>query len=146
MTEHTPDLLPCPFCGGDAEIERLGTTRLSTIYQCTDCGCSLETGEEWGHGDGWNRRAPDLLAENTRLLTLLKDITQGDVIIGGSGRDASLLAENTRLGEVNAGLVAVLREARDLLLERTQGSPARSAAHNARLVIDAALRAAEEGA
>jgi len=36
-------------------------------------------------------------------------------------------------------LEAALRDARDLLLERVQGSPARSAAHNARLVIDAAL-------
>lgn len=23
MTEHTPDLLPCPFCGGEAEIATL---------------------------------------------------------------------------------------------------------------------------
>lgn len=49
-------LLPCPFCGGEAEIERLGTSRSSTIYTCTDCGCSLETGEEWNHGSGWNQR------------------------------------------------------------------------------------------
>jgi len=51
-------LLPCPFCGDEAEIERCGDRRRSTIYQCTSCGCSLETGEEWDHGAGWNTRAP----------------------------------------------------------------------------------------
>jgi len=50
-------LLPCPFCGSEAEIERYGDRRRSTIYQCTSCSCSLETGEEWGHGRQWNERA-----------------------------------------------------------------------------------------
>jgi hypothetical protein len=49
-------LLPCPFCGGEAEIERYGTHRYSTKYQCTECGCELETGEEWDHGKRWNER------------------------------------------------------------------------------------------
>lgn len=51
-------LLPCPFCGGSAHIERVGDRSKSTIYQCDDCCCSLETGEEWDHGRAWNRRAP----------------------------------------------------------------------------------------
>lgn len=51
------ELLPCPFCGNDAEIERYGTSKVSTIYVCTSCGCSLETGEEWDHGRMWNERA-----------------------------------------------------------------------------------------
>jgi len=49
-------LLPCPFCGASASIERLGDRSRSTIYQCDSCSCSLETGEEWGHGSDWNRR------------------------------------------------------------------------------------------
>lgn len=51
------ELLPCPFCGSEAEIERIGNHRQSTIYQCTSCSCSLETGEEWDHGRRWNTRA-----------------------------------------------------------------------------------------
>jgi Lar family restriction alleviation protein len=50
-------LLPCPFCGSEAEIERYGDHRQSTIYACTNCGCRLETGEEWDHGCDWNRRS-----------------------------------------------------------------------------------------
>lgn len=50
---------PCPFCGGEAEIERLGDHRRSTIYACCNCGCRLETGEEWGHGADWNKRATE---------------------------------------------------------------------------------------
>lgn len=38
-------LLPCPFCGGDAEIKQTGTNRVSMIIGCTDCSCELETGE-----------------------------------------------------------------------------------------------------
>lgn len=56
-------LLPCPFCGGAARIERVGNRRHSTQYACNECGCTLETGEEWNHGADWNRRpAIDLAA------------------------------------------------------------------------------------
>jgi Lar family restriction alleviation protein len=51
------ELLPCPFCGGKAEIERAGDHCRSTVYTCTDCGAFLETGEEWNHGQMWNQRA-----------------------------------------------------------------------------------------
>ena len=47
---------PCPFCGGEAEIERYGDGGQSTIYCCTECGCRLETGETFNQGDSWNRR------------------------------------------------------------------------------------------
>lgn len=48
-------LKPCPFCGGEAHVERYGNPRQSTIYACLECGCRLETGEEWGYTD-WNER------------------------------------------------------------------------------------------
>jgi len=50
-------LKPCPFCGGQSEFERKGDSRKSTIVSCQDCGASLENGEEWDHGRGWNTRA-----------------------------------------------------------------------------------------
>lgn len=59
-------LLPCPFCGGSASIEQYGDARQSTIYRCDNCSCSLETGEEWGHGRLWNKRAA--LASHTSAL------------------------------------------------------------------------------
>jgi hypothetical protein len=51
---------------------------------------------------------------------------------------AELKAERDRLREA-------MTEAIDLLLERTYGSPARSPGHNARLVLQAALKAEEVG-
>lgn len=51
------ELKPCPFCGGEAEIVRYGTPRYSTQYECTECGCSLETGETFNHGKAWNTRS-----------------------------------------------------------------------------------------
>ena len=51
------ELKPCPFCGGEAGVARYGDRRQSTIYYCLDCGCRLETSEEWDHGKDWNKRA-----------------------------------------------------------------------------------------
>lgn len=69
MSEEKQELKNCPFCGGEAEIERFGNNRCSTIYACTDCGCRLETNEEWGFGDRWNTRA-----ENPRIAALESDL------------------------------------------------------------------------
>lgn len=44
----------------------------------------------------------------------------------------------------NARLRCAMQEACDLLAERTQGSPARSAGHNARLVLEAELGEQDE--
>ena len=47
----------CPFCGGKAEIERMGSGRQSMIYSCTDCGVRLETSETFiGPHCSWNKR------------------------------------------------------------------------------------------
>ena len=51
-------LLPCPFCGGEAEVQQQGTNRQSHIIACTNCGCRLETGETWNAGSLWNKRQP----------------------------------------------------------------------------------------
>lgn len=52
-------LLPCPFCGGRAEIERVGSTRTSNIVACTDCGCRLESGDVFDPAASWNRRTQE---------------------------------------------------------------------------------------
>ena len=62
----TSELKPCPFCGGEAEIERYGCTRFSTAYRCQDCGCSLETSETFNHGREWNTRAAPVVPELVR--------------------------------------------------------------------------------
>ena len=51
------NLLPCPFCGGEAEFECLGTSRCSSIVACQNCGCRVEANEVGEfNGDHWNRR------------------------------------------------------------------------------------------
>mgnify|MGYP007068285915 CR=1 FL=1 len=51
------DLNPCPFCGGKAYFERVGTHRCSCVVVCEDCGCRLETNEEDIFcGMQWNQR------------------------------------------------------------------------------------------
>jgi len=55
------ELKPCPFCGGEAEIERIGTRRQSCIIACTECGCRHEGADEGDRcGSEWNcRHTPD---------------------------------------------------------------------------------------
>lgn len=53
-----PVLKPCPFCGGDAEFERLGTGRQSCIVACGNCGARHESSDEYERsGSSWNQRA-----------------------------------------------------------------------------------------
>lgn len=54
------ELKPCPFCGGEAEIERIGTGRQSCIATCTNCGCRHESGDSGERsGHSWNTRTPE---------------------------------------------------------------------------------------
>lgn len=60
------ELKPCPFCGGEASIERVGANRVSMKISCKDCGCSVESSETWiNENSQWNTRA-----ENKELTTL----------------------------------------------------------------------------
>jgi len=58
MTGNVPqdELLPCPFCGGRAEYGRMGSLKKSCVIVCSECGCTLETGEIWMCGQRWNTR------------------------------------------------------------------------------------------
>lgn len=52
------ELKPCPFCGGKAGFDRMGTHRASCIISCGECGASLESNEEGNNcGRKWNQRA-----------------------------------------------------------------------------------------
>ena len=59
--ESIAALLPCPFCGGEAEIQRKGSHRASMIVTCTNCGCKVESGDVYGlttpERMEWNRRS-----------------------------------------------------------------------------------------
>lgn len=58
------DLLPCPFCGGEAGIDRPGTMRASMKISCSNCGATVESGDVLGltspEAFAWNRRAEAL--------------------------------------------------------------------------------------
>jgi len=58
-----PALLGCPFCGGEAEVERKGSARASMIIACTNCGGRMESGDVYGltkpESWAWNRRHPN---------------------------------------------------------------------------------------
>lgn len=79
MTDSEIKLKKCPFCGTDsAKIVRYGDSRKSTIYECGECGCTLETSEEFNHGEYWNRRPQydKVVEQNESLQTELKQKTQ----------------------------------------------------------------------
>lgn len=111
MTNDAIDLKDCPFCGGEAEIERYGTPRMSTIYACQDCGCRLETGEEWGHGRQWNTRAAPQITPEVRFRMVHAAVAACDELAKldgedwvptkyiGAAVDAVLATLNMRVGE-----------------------------------------------
>lgn len=59
------NLLPCPFCGGKAELEnwKLACEEIGTIISCAVCDACVSEGVEDGNGwreravKKWNRRA-----------------------------------------------------------------------------------------
>lgn len=54
-----PALLACPFCGGEAHFERMGTGRVSCNVACGNCGARHESSDEYlQSGRSWNTRAP----------------------------------------------------------------------------------------
>lgn len=73
------ELKACPFCGGEAEIERKGTQRASMIICCVNCGCKVESGDVFGMTDPayytWNTRPAQSEAVGVEeLVKALEDI------------------------------------------------------------------------
>lgn len=74
---QSEELKPCPFCGGPASIEQYGDRSQSTIYNCDNCSCSLETGEEFNHGAQWNCRAEAALSAAEPVAWQWEDTSNG---------------------------------------------------------------------
>ena len=71
------ELKSCPFCGGEAHIERMGTSRVSMQIECGNCGAGMETGETWiDDNSGWNTRAPQ-----SEWISVDKFRTSKDVLV-----------------------------------------------------------------
>lgn len=70
--------LPCPFCGGEPEIIRRGTNRVSNIIDCSECGCRVETGVVGNPFLDWNTRTDtELQAHNRALVEALEARKEG---------------------------------------------------------------------
>ena len=78
------ELRECAHCGSEAQIDRMGTSRVSMQISCTDCGAHMETGETWiDEHSSWNTRASDtkiaeLEKENAELKKALERISAWD--------------------------------------------------------------------
>ena len=99
-------LLPCPFCGGEAEINQIGnmaTKSRGFEVRCTAWGCStkkrsmvirrsLEDARTWAV-ERWNARAPsdaalvEALEEQTLAVkAFMRAVDSGRVLVGTSNR------------------------------------------------------------
>lgn len=86
------ELLPCPFCGGQASFERRGTPRQSCIVVCGWCGCRHESGDEGAKcGESWNTRQPAMPADAEFQIT-----QDGFIVAGAEGPRDQAWAEIQR--------------------------------------------------
>lgn len=119
--KSTPRLLPCPFCGGEAEVEQTGSYRQTTIYACGECGCRLETGEVFKIGQRWNTREP--LNHVDALVKALEPFAKAWEAYGDKPTDDVRLADNNGGAYLEACLLtfADLRAAADALASYREG-------------------------
>ena len=73
---------PCPFCGGEAEIDRMysvnETECLEYLVRCSKCGVSMLENSEEAALSSWNTRK---LPENNPLtLDEVKELKSGEVV------------------------------------------------------------------
>jgi Lar family restriction alleviation protein len=53
------DLKPCPFCGGEAEMQYIGTCCPLYFISCKECGCKQATSiSKEAVIEAWNTRKP----------------------------------------------------------------------------------------
>jgi len=90
------ELLPCPFCGEEAEVERLGTSRASMVVVCSSCGAKVECGATCLSNSIWNtRQLPDQASAGDGWISVedrLPEIEQ-DVLIAYSKKNRSVVGK-----------------------------------------------------
>jgi Lar family restriction alleviation protein len=76
QNQNAAELLPCPFCGGEAERETFtGANGVSYWVECRDCGVRIDIELTAAEADvAWNTRSdsPKLAALRTRNEELMK--------------------------------------------------------------------------
>lgn len=127
IPEHA-ELKPCPFCGGEPEIERMGTPRVSMIITCTDCGASVESGEEWiSEHCKWNTRTPPAAPVAEDAVEALQRIADGcddaqDVATAYLRKNKMLPEQGYTLSRETMTEAELEREAENLsVISRTNG-------------------------
>lgn len=99
----SPELLPCPFCGGDAAIEQAGTTRKSMIVGCLNCGARTESGDVMGFtrpaNFHWNQRSSSPTQQAQRIEELEKALRLASFDI-----DAAIIVAEDAFGAQAHGL------------------------------------------
>lgn len=110
--EHEPKtaataLLPCQFCGGDAEYWNdvgPGDESFWEWYQCKSCGARRSTVA------AWNTRAPShaaLLAENKRLRAALSVILMNARLIPDWEMNGAADTYSVPIDDIEAARVAI---------------------------------------
>ena len=60
MTDEAPELLPCPFCGGDGQEKWAHNGKAFCWIECADCGAKgawARVGHDGSGARNWNTRA-----------------------------------------------------------------------------------------
>lgn len=97
ITESTCQLAPCPFCGGEAEVEAYGTHLRSHNIRCTQCMCSFETGEVGDfRGRMWNQRHNPAVDKIKTIIAELKTTMAHNASYDGC--NPTLAINNTAMG------------------------------------------------
>lgn len=82
MTEETkellPNLLPCPFCGGEAQSEDFYLDDGVYAVECRKCGGAYHANTNKQSIEGWNTRTPQPPNPDKvpGLISALKDISR----------------------------------------------------------------------
>ena len=98
MTDSkAPELKPCPFCGGEAEIERY---TIKPYVACMKCGCSMPDRHQTAEQaiEAWNARAEQAIAATLGSGTLTADDVLNAVYKHGARWQAIADELNATLG------------------------------------------------